>query len=285
MLKRVFFVALFLLCSNVSFADKRIIQGCLSCNPIQKTALAKQVGADLSGTKIRPVVNDVYIFSLEDSTVFRYKVTSTEKWIDGEPTSVVTVVNVANDFYVESEVKSALRFLSERKEGTVDSTRLDWGGYTPITSAHQVVQDLSYATQLRRAAQAHFNPAGIRSDIFATSLANAFDIGWSSTRTIQFPDGTTIKVKTTAILEDAETGEVQFEIAVDTESAKDGDYYIPTGRGEATGVPYQNMTGEQLDRFLATAAAHGIPISNQRLKLKVCWWDGTQVVCRATRPR
>ncbi|QGX40634.1 hypothetical protein [Permianibacter aggregans] len=279
-------IFLFFLGTMGAHANELIVNACEVCSDSQMALLARNSGTDWAVSSGDVIVKDVYIIRASDNEVKRFLVTSQEIYQHGEPLVSTTLSNATPNVNIAYEIKSALDFVVGKNEPPIDYNELPGlVGYTPIGSAHEVVVPGGRLNNFTQQLNAYVNSVLLsspRSDTFWQTVKGVIGLSWVGVRTIKFPDGTTIKVKFKGI--NVENGETQIEVEVNIGSAKDGEFDVPITQLEAQNFLYTSVSGERLERFLWTAAMHGIPIvrGGGGTVGKYCYWDGEKIQCRKT---
>lgn len=292
---RVLSILLFcsLLLGGEVFASEPRIKVCVNssnpsvaCTAAQRHSMARAAGlmavsdyVDMSGASV-----DVYVFNYADGLVSAYTVSGRVEMVRGEDRIVVTVVALAPDYSIVSNIQSAHRYMKDMATNGISSSTLAWNyeHERPVTSAHQLGNQ-DRASQLQQAlSRTLSNNRDLITRTGMEVIKNLAGLDWTKAVTIKFPDGTVVQVKLVGIIDDNDAG-ISFEFEIIPGTAKDGNTSIPTTAGGFDGVYLENMQGDQLERFLNTARMLNIPITSGGGGGRMsCRWDGQTITCHFT---
>ncbi|QGX40459.1 hypothetical protein [Permianibacter aggregans] len=276
-------IGLLFMAPFIASSNEQIIAACETCTADQKAHLARSAGMRAPNPG-ETITTDVYVVTMSDNSINRYFVTSKEEYKWGEWELITRVSAQTPDYYVQNEIQKGLERYKELREKGVSWESLDWGNSAPILSVHEVVRDPSIAINFQRALERTLSRRMLTTTTHLTvkTIQGLLAIPMNRIQTIQFPDGTTIQIELKGIKVDVANDEVKgIEIEIKISTAMDGRMEIPTGAGAAIALNWLLLEGDQLNRFLATARAFGVPITiSGSGESMSCSWDGQTLKCR-----
>ncbi|QGX40458.1 hypothetical protein [Permianibacter aggregans] len=263
------------------FSAEPYIVACKACTPEQKARLVQRAGVrDLEPD--RTAAANVYLLDESDNSVSRYAVASSAEYKLNEWRFITSVTMQTPEHHALREIhKGWDRYRDFKKKG-INWESLEWGGYSPIASAHDVApRDSGLLAILQGAVERDLNQRLLAnaSDLASKSVIALLASPKGQSYEIRFPDGTTIVVELANVKLDYFTDEL-MGLEVNIGPAMDGEIDIPTDATSATRLNWLLLEGEQLKRFIETARAYGLPVnisgSGEHMK---CSWDGQMLSC------